>query len=229
MLTIFLIVISIFGIIITVYLIVYANRLEEKFDFHNIIVGSVFGAVCLIGGLASISPNFCGKISSFEMIRKLNSIHSTKKSNSRGHHYPCDKYLNHILRADEKYFCATCSGLLIGAFIGIIGSIWYFSGYVHVERVSNLALIGTIVVFFGLFQSILPKMNGSLARFFAGISLVLGSFFLLISLDQTIKSTFIDLFFIIISVFWVFTKINLSQREHRLTCLNCSIKQCRHY
>lgn len=219
---------SIFGLIITVYFSLFANTLGEEIAFHNIIVGSAFGAVCIIGSLASIFPNSCSKISSFKMIKILNTSHSTEKSASRGHHYPCNKYLNHILRAGEKYFCATCSGLLIGAFIGIIGSIWYFSGFSHVERISNLAPIGMIVVFFGLFQSILPKMNGALVRFFAGLSLVLGSFLLLVSLDQTINSTFVDLFFVAVSIFWIFTKINLSQREHRLTCLNCSIKQCRH-
>ncbi|MCW3997625.1 MAG: hypothetical protein NWF10_03545 [Candidatus Bathyarchaeota archaeon] len=219
---------SIFGLIVIVYFSLFANSLEEEVAFHNIIVGSAFGAVCIIGSLASIFPNFCAKISSFKIKKILNTSHSAEKAASRGHHYPCNKYLNHILRAGEKYFCATCSGLLIGAGIGIIGSIWYFSGFFHVERISNLVPIGMIAVLFGLFQSIIPKMNGALARFFAGISLVLGSFLMLVSLDQTINNTIVDLFFVAISVFWIFTKINLSQREHRLTCLNCSIKQCRH-
>jgi hypothetical protein len=204
----------------------YPNNFGEEVTFHNIIVSSTFILVCFIGGIASIYPSTCGKIFSPELLKKSNSIHSSKKSNSRGHHYPCEKYLSHTLKIGKKYFCATCSGLLIGAIFGIIGSIWFFSEYFQAEDVLILAPLGLLGVSFGLFQSIIPKTNGALSRLFAGISLVLGAFILLVSLDQASNSTFVDLFFVAISIFWIITKITLSQREHRLTCLNCSKKHC---
>ena len=217
MLTLFLISTSIFSLVLTAYLIMYPNSFEERFVFHNLIVGSTFIIVCFIGSIASIYPNSCGKILSSEM---------KKKSKSQGHHYPCEKYSNHTLKIGNKYFCVTCSGLLIGAIFGIIGSIWYFSGYFQIDKIIILAPLGMIGVFFGLFQSITPKANGALPRFIAGILLVLGSFILLVNLDQAGNSTFVDLFFVVISLFWVYTKISLSQREHRLICLNCSTKYC---
>ena len=226
MFTLFLILISIFSLIVTTYLIMYPNNFEDRYPFHSVIVGSTFISVCFIGTIASIYPNPCGKILSSEIIKNSNKIHSAKKLNLQGHHYPCGKYSNHTLKTGKKYLCATCSGLLFGAILGIIGSIWYFSGYFQVERISILAPLALISVFFGLFQSVLPKMKGSLLRFFAGKSLVTGAFILLVSLDQVINSTFIDLFYVLISMFWIFTKINLSQREHRLTCLNCPTKHC---
>lgn len=226
MFTLFLILISIFSLILTAYLIMYPKNFEDRYPFHNVIVGATFVSVCFTGSIASIYPNPCGKILSSKMINNSNKIHFAKKLNFQGHHYPCEKYSNHTLKTGKKYFCATCSGLLFGAILGIIGSIWYFSGYFPVERISILAPLAMISVFFGLFQSVLPKMKRALPRFFAGKSLVTGAFILLASLDQVINSTFIDLFYVLISMFWVLTKINLSQREHRLTCLNCPKKHC---
>lgn len=223
--TFFLISISIFSLILVAYLIWYSSNLGEKFVLHDFIVGSTFVAVCLFGGIASICPNTCGKIFSWKLIKKSNNFHSTK-SNFKGHHYPCGKFLNHILKIGKKYFCATCTGLLIGAIFGIIGSIVYFYGDFQIEGISILLPMGVIFVVYGLFQSLMPKMDGALSRLFAGILLVLGSFILLASLDNVGASTFTSLFFIVISIFWVFTKIDLSQREHRKTCLNCSNKLC---
>lgn len=224
--TLFLISTSIFSLILTLYLINYSNNFEEKFSFHNIIVGLTFVSVCFIGSMASIFPSSCGKIVSSKVINSQNTTHSLEKSNSRGHHYQCENYSNHILKIRKNYLCATCSGLLTGSILGIIGSILYFSGYLQVEIIPILAFMGLISVIFGLFQSIIPKTNGAVSRFIAGILLVLGACILLVNLDQVRNSTVVDLFFIAISMFWIFTKINLSQREHKITCLNCSIKHC---
>ncbi len=224
--TLFLILTSIFSLILTLYLINYSNNFEEKFSFHNMIVGSTFVCLCFFGSIASIFPRNCGKIFSYKGKENQNTIHSLKKSKSKGHHYQCKEYSNHTLKIRKKYLCATCSGLLTGAILGIIGSIWYFSGYLQVEIIPTLTILGVVGVFFGLFQSIIPKTNGPLSRFFSGILLVLGTYILLVNLDQVRNNTLVDLFFIINSIFWIFTKINLSQREHKITCLNCSTKHC---
>lgn len=224
--TLFLILTSIVSLILTMYLINYSNNFEEKFSFHNIIVGSTFVSLCFMGSIASIFPRNCGKIFSYKGKKNQNAIHSLKKSNSKGHHYQCKDYSNHTLKICKKYLCATCSGLLIGAILGIIGAILYFSGYLQVEIIPILTFFGAAGVFFGLFQSIIPKTKGPLSRFFSGIVFVLGTYSLLVNLDQVRNNTLVDLFFIATSIFWIFTKINLSQREHKITCLNCSTKHC---
>jgi hypothetical protein len=180
--------------------------------------------VCFIGGIAAIYPNKCGKILS-PRSSKQQLLHS-KKANNIVHHFLCEKYYSHLLRIRKKYFCATCSGLLIGAIAGIIGSIWYFSDIFYIENISFLIPIGIFGVVFGLFQSITPKMDSSIIKFLAGIALVLGSYFLLINIDISKGGTFGDFFFIIISIFWILTKINLSRKEHREICANCIIKTC---
>jgi hypothetical protein len=224
--TLFLILTSIFSLILTLYLINYSNNHEEKISFHNIIIGSTFVSLCFIGSIASIFPNSCGKIFSSKGKKNQNTIHSLKKSNSQGHHHQCKKYSNHTLKIRDKYLCATCTGLLTGAILGIVGSIMYFYAYLQVEIIPILTILGAVGILFGFFQSIIPKTKGPLSRFFAGILLVLGTFILLVNLDQVMNNTLIDFFFIATSIFWIFTKVNLSQREHKITCLNCSIKHC---
>lgn len=223
-LTFFLILTSIFSLILVIFLIFNENNFS-KIAFHNFIVGSAFILVCFTGSIAAIYPNICGKIIAPKS-NKNKFLHS-KKVNNRAHHFSCEKYHNHIIRIRSKDFCATCSGLLIGAIFGIIGSILYFSEVFYIDNISFLIPIGVFGVFFGLFQSILPKMNSSSSRLLAGISLVLGSYFLLINIDISTRGTIVDLFFIVISIFWILTKINLSQKEHRETCLNCIIKSCK--
>ena len=223
--TFFLVSISIFSFILVAYLILYPNNLGTKFVLHDFLIASTFIAVCLFGAIASVYPKTCGKIFSWKLIKTTNNLHSTK-SNFKSHHYPCKSFLNHILKVGKNYSCATCTGLLIGAIFGITGTIVYFYGNFQINGILFLVAFGIICLSFGLFQSLIPKMEGPLPRLFAGILLVLGSYIMLISLDAAGSSTFISLFFIVISIFWVYTKIHLSQREHRKICLNCSKKLC---
>lgn len=222
-LTFFLSVTSIFSLVLVIYLI-FDKRAFVEIAFHNFIVGSAFILVCFIGAIAAIYPNKCGNIMSSRS-SKQQFLHSKKTINS-AHHFSCEKYSSHIFRIRKKHFCSTCSGLLIGAIAGIIGSIWYFSDFFYFDNISFLIPIGIFGVVFGLFQSIIPKMNSALIRLLAGISLVLGAYFLLINIDISNGGTFVAFFFIFISIFWILTKINLSQKEHRETCLNCAIKSC---
>lgn len=223
-LTFFLVSTSIFSLILTTYLLINDSNFTE-IVFHNIIVGLTFSIVCFIGGIAAIYPSKCGKILSSKNSKKKNFVHS-KKVNNRAHHYLCQEYHAHTFKIGDEHFCATCLGFLIGAIFGIIGSIGYFSGFFQIDNILFLIPAGFIGVFFGLFQSLLPKLHGAISRFFAGISLVLGAYILLINIDRSGGGTFVDLFFIVISIFWILTKINLSQKEHREICLNCSPKLC---
>jgi hypothetical protein len=223
-LTFFLVSTSIFSLILILYLLIIDSNFA-KIVFHNIIVGLTFSIVCIIGGIAAIYPSKCEKILSSKNSKKKDFIHS-KKANSRAHHYLCKEYHGHTFQIGNEYFCATCSGLLTGAIFGIIGSVWYFSGFFQIDNIIFLTPAGFIGVSFGLFQSLIPKLNGARSRLLAGISLVLGAYILLINIDRSGGGTFVDLFFIVISIFWIFTKINLSQKEHREICLNCSPKLC---
>lgn len=228
LLLIFLVSTSIFGLFLSNFFVFNPSIPEENFAYRNLTTGTIFGLVCILGILAALFPSSCLVISQFW---KNNGNHrhqlSIHKENWRAHHPSCENYSTHILSIGNSRFCATCYGLMVGAIIALIGTSLYFFGGLSVGNPIIMVLMGTTGVTLGLLQSAFPKFSNSIIRFFASISFVMGTSLMLISIDTATKSISIDLFFIILSILWILTKINFSQRDHRLTCSNCSTKSCR--
>jgi hypothetical protein len=55
---------------------------------------------------------------------------------------------------------------------------------------------------------------------------VFGAFLCLVGVDQTSQSVAIDLFSVVLIIFWIFTRIQLSQWDHSRICDNCN-SSCR--
>ena len=225
----FLISVSIFGLALSTFFVFYPSILADDFAYRNLTIGSAFGAVCVLGICAALFPSSCLAIPHFwksdrNNRRKLKVYETTL----RAHHPSCDNFSTHILIIGNMNFCATCSGLLVGAILALLGTGLYFFGSFSIGDPAILVLIGAGGVSVGLLQSALPKFSSGYSRFFASILFVLGAFLMLVSIDMAVKNTSIDLFFVVLSVLWILTKISLSQRDHKLTCSNCSAKSCRH-
>jgi hypothetical protein len=219
----FLIAVSIFGLVLSIFFVVHPSTLEDDFAFRNLTVGSAFSAVCILGILAALFPSSCSAIPKF---RKRNrhgpgfpTIHETTL---RAHHPSCENYSTHILSIGNMKFCATCSGLVVGATVALFGTGLCFFAGLRIGDPFILVSIGAAGVVLGLLQSALPKFSSGLTRFFASILFVIGTFLMLAGIDAAVKNVSIDLFFVVLSVFWILTKIALSQRDHQRTCSRCS-------
>ena len=225
---IFIVSISIFGLLLSNFFVFNPSMSEENFAYRNLTIGTMFGLVCILGILAALFPSYCLVIPQFWR-NSGNHRHQPNmhKENWRAHHPSCENYVTHILSIGNSKFCATCYGLMVGATIAFIFTSLYFFGGLSTGNPSIMVLTGTTGVTLGLLQSALPKFSNSIIRFFASISFVMGTSLMLISIDAATNSFSTDLFFIILSILWILTKINLSQRDHRLTCSNCSTKSCR--
>lgn len=225
----FLISVSIFGLILSTFFVLHPSALEDDFAYRNPTIGSAFGTVCVLGIFAALFPSSCLAIPQFwkrnRHDKHTSNIHETTL---RAHHPSCENYSTHILHIGNMNFCATCSGLLVGATLVLFGTGLYFFGNLRIGDPSILVSIGSAGVAVGLLQSALPKFSGGLTRFFASILFVVGTFLMLVSIDAAVKNTSIDLFFVALSVLWILTKITLSQRDHQRTCSDCSIKSCRY-
>ncbi len=225
----FLISVSIFGLILSTFFVLHPSALEDDFAYRNLTIGSAFGTVCVLGIFAALFPSSCLAIPQFwkrnRHDKHTSNIHETTL---RAHHPSCENYSTHILHIGNMNFCATCSGLLVGATLVLFGTGLYFFGNLRIGDPSILVSIGSAGVAVGLLQSALPKFSGGLTRFFASILFVVGTFLMLVSIDAAVKNTSIDLFFVALSVLWILTKITLSQRDHQRTCSDCSIKSCRY-
>ena len=227
---VFLISVSVFGLVLSTYFVLNTSALEDYFAYRNLTVGSAFSVVCLLGIFAALFPSSCLSIPKFWK-RKIHerstlNIHQTTL---RAHHPSCENYSTHILSISNIRFCATCYGLLFGGTLALFGTGFYFFGNLPIGDPTMLVLLGAAGVSLGFLQSAYPKFSGSLTRFFASILFVVGTFLMLISIDRAVKNTSIDLFFVAISVLWILTKIALSRRDHKQTCSNCSEKSCEYY
>ena len=85
-----------------------------------------------------------------------------------------------------------------------------------------VVLLGSFGVGIGLFQF---KFR-SFARVFMNVIFVLGALMILMGIDVEVQSLFFDFFVICLIVFWLFTRISLSQLDHKIICSSCGIENC---
>jgi hypothetical protein len=115
---------------------------------------------------------------------------------------------------------------MVGATFALFGAGLYFFGSSSLGDPFLLFPVGAAGVALGLTQSALPKYSNGLVRFIASILFVVGTFLMLVGLDNATKNISIDLFFVAISLIWILTKIAFSERDHQRTCSNCSVESC---
>ncbi len=219
--------VSVLGIVISLVFVNIPPLAEEEFAYQSLIVGMTFVAVCLFGILAALFPSFCTAISAFGKQRNMdNDGAETRRIILRAHHPSCRNYSTHILSIGKYRFCATCSGLLVGAVIAVIGTAAYFFAGVTLGNPLTMATFGSAGVLIGLAQSGFPRLSTGKTRFLASIFFVFGTFLMLASIDSATKNIALDLFFVSLSVLWILTKIALSQRDHYVTCSECTVERC---
>jgi len=223
----FLIAVSIFGIVISLIFVYFPPSIGEEFPYRSLAVGTGFAAICISGILAASFPSFCLAISQFGRGRRVdNELSEGRRIILRAHHPSCRNYSTHILSVGKSKFCATCSGLLVGAVIAVVGTVGYFFAGFTLGNPTTLAWIGTAGVTLGLLQSGFPQLSNGWTRFLASTIFVLGTFVVLVSIDSATKSVVIGFFFVALSVLWILTKIALSQRDHNMTCSECTLEHC---
>jgi len=233
----FLVSVSFFGVILAVVLAFYPPISQENFVWRKPLVGSTYGLVCVLGILAVFFPKTCSRFfdvgkreksqNRFFGFKRSVSISHMPSSTLRGHHPPCGRFSVHVLRLSGRLFCATCSGLFLGALIVLIGVALYFFGNLQMEQNAFLAvLVGAFGVILGLLQSPLPTLQNSILRLFSSAFFVVGTFLILVGIEELAHNTSVDLFLIVLSVFWLMTRIALSQWDHERICSKCALDSC---
>lgn len=220
---------SVFGLVLVILFATSPQIGEESFVWRKPLVGSAFAAVCTLGILGVFFPSKCSAL--FLVHRKekkqdLRASHATALA-LRGHHPRCDHYSRHVLNVGRKRLCATCSGLFVGALIGLAGVGAFFFGNVQIRLNAMLAVaVGVVGVALGLLQSLLPRLQNGVTRLFTGTFFVAGTSLILIGIEEVTRSVSMDLFVVALSVLWLMTKISLSQRDHMRICSRCSSESC---
>jgi len=208
-------------------LTVYPPRVHENLLWRKPLIGSIFGLICVFGILAVFYPIQCLRIFDFGKKKPsrlyLDKFASHGTSPLQGHHPDCENFAAHVFRIGDKTFCAACTGLLLGGLLALAGTLLYFFSSWRVDQSSSLVVwVGVLGVGFGLFQF---KFR-SFVRLFLNIFFVLGTFFILIGVDKLVHSVTVDLFLVALTVFWLFTRISLSQWDHERICYTCKVATC---
>ncbi len=220
---------SFFGLLLTGMLTVYPPRLHEHLFWRKPLIGSIFGVVCFLGILAVFYSRWCSRIFQLEKERS-NPFHLGKVASHRtsstlqGHHPDCGHFSGHVFQIGDKKFCAACIGLFLGGLSAFAGSLLYFFANWSVEQNNSLVIwLGILGVGFGLFQF---KFR-SFIRLFFNISFVLGTLLILVGVDKLVQSVTVDLFLVALTLFWLYTRIVLSQWDHERICSACKIVNCK--
>jgi hypothetical protein len=224
----YLILLSFLGLFLVVNLTIYPPRVHENLLWRKLLIGSIFGLICIFGILAVFFPRRCSRIFDFGK-KKPSRSHLSKfsshgtSSTLQGHHPDCGSFAPHVFQIGDKTFCAACTGLVLGGLSALAGTFLYFLGNWHVETISSsIVCVGVLGVGFGLFQF---KFR-SFVRLLLNIFFVLGTFFILIGVDNLVHSVMVDLFLIALTLFWLFVRISLSQWDHQRICSACEVATC---
>lgn len=224
---IFLVFVSIFGLLLSILFVFSLANLGDSFEFRRVVVGSVFGTICVLGIIGGLYPRSCSSVLDFQKPDTF-ATGSSKLSMStfEGHHPTCGCFSSHLLHVGERKFCATCSGLVVGAVAVLFGVGFFFFGNVEIIEANSLIVIaGAAMNAFGLLHPTFLRLRGFI-RFFASIMFVAGAFLVLVSVEDAAKNTAIDLFLVLLSVLWILTKVSISRWEHQRICSQCAFEAC---
>jgi len=221
----FALMVSLFGLFTVLLLMAYPPKVPVDLFLRKPVIGSTFIAICAAGTAAALSPRKCS--APFDNhVPKATSINESKivsPMSSKTHHPNCGRFSAHTIRFRNNSYCAACSGLVAGAFLAVTMSVPYFFLGLSVAGLSLLYMaIGPLGLLVGFIQFTLKGWVRSAANAF----FVFGTSLIVIGTDQYIGNFFVDLYMMGLIVFWIMTRIAISQWDHARICSICNY-QCK--
>jgi hypothetical protein len=211
----FCISVSVFGIFLITMWAINPPTSSDNLSWRKPLIGSLFSLICILGIFAALYPNRCSEGFHF---REATASAATRQIPSASHHPDCERFSAHVVHIKGRVRCAACTGLLSGAAIALVGAILYFFIGFQIENARFLSvLIGGLGILAGFLQL---RFRGRV-RLTLNSLFVLGAFLCLVGIDQASQNVAIDLFSVMLIIFWILTRIQLSQWDHSRICDNC--------
>ncbi|MFB0523336.1 MAG: restriction endonuclease [Candidatus Bathyarchaeia archaeon] len=204
-----------------------------SFPLQKQLTGSIFTAICLLGITAGVYPSRCSRMLHFRRDQSDASYKTnqagTRKTTIRfeGHHPTCGNFSAHVLQLGSKTYCAGCTGLVAGAIISVLGSFMYFFAGLQVGGAGILVFsLGFLGVACGLLQYNLLNANRGAVHLSLNVTFVVGAFLLLVGVNEMTSNFILELYLLSLTVYWIITRVMLSNREHEKICATCGLKSC---
>lgn len=211
----FYVTMSLFGILIVLILALDPPLTGGDLPWRRPIIGSSFAFICILGAFASLFPKICTVWGHSIRPREGSSRYLLAKS--RGHHPECEYFSSHIINVNGHALCAGCTGLFVGALLSLAGALSYFFFWFDIGGAFLFVVLGGLGLIFGFAQFAFKR----LVRSAMNVLFVVGAFSILMGVDQLAKNFFVDLFLLALIVFWILTRIELSQWDHERMCERC--------
>ena len=230
----FMITVSIVGVFIVLSLSLMPVTTIENAEKYRPIIGTLFIALNLLGIVAVFFPQEC---SSLIQTKHLSRNWGKGEDETRrysillgfkithGHHPFCEGFSTHEWSVGDKSFCVGCFGLLTGAIFAILGAVSYFYGDFRVNEASVLVGIGSVGILLTLLHYSMLNTSKRGLRFLLNAYFTSSFLLILMGIDTRLHSVTTDLLVVMLSVFWLLTRINLSKTTHEKICRSCK-KPC---
>lgn len=229
LLSLFFIGLSLIGLTVLAVSTFTASISIINFDMQKQLIGSIFASICILGIILGIFPSRCSRILHFrtKSDKKEQNESETTTIGFVGHHPICGNFSAHILRFGSKTYCAGCTGLVLGAIISLLGiSSYSFLDYDFGGNAALVFWVGFIAVVCGLLQYHLPDGNMGSIHLLFNVTFVLGALFLLIGIHEITRNFILEVYSLVLIVYWIMARIMTSQMKHRKICETCSLKSC---
>lgn len=182
-------------------------------------IWALFISLCLLGAVATLLPHRCSP--SRALPRDLDPSKFTVVLGVRlhhGHHISCSHFEGHEHVIHGRSFCASCTGMFVGALAAVaVATLHFFFGW---NPGRAFGYVGLAFVVLGLLYIPLRIAGGPIQRSLINALFVLGFSLILSTVDVSGSATF-DMVVIGLSVFWMFTRIQLSSWSYDKICDEC--------
>lgn len=232
----FMILVSFFGVLLIMVIALLPPKIPDDFQWRKQSTGLIFISICTLGMISVFFPRRCSKIF-HEDVKTENSdtpVHEKvgfQKSSkilgivlTHGHHPLCRGFSHHEFKVGKKTCCTACMGLFFGAVTAIFGALSYFffESSVGLDALP-LVVFGIIGVALCLVHYMSFDSQSGLKRFSINAFFIIGMLLITVGIDYKIQSLTLNFFIISLFIFWLFTRILLSRRNHEKICRTCNL------
>lgn len=172
----------------------------------------VFITICVLGAVAGQYP------SKIRGITKKISKSDEVGPGYLGHHPSCGRFDTHVLKFRGKILCAGCTGLSIGAAAAVMVTLYALFNPIKTSALITL-IIGVALAGVGILQYTLsrePRIHLVL-----NVALVTGVAVARIGASQLNGGIVVDAYALVLSIYLIVARIDLSRDNHEAICSSC--------
>lgn len=207
-----------FGLALLPLLLLQPTLQADQLSFRRPLIGAIYSVVCIVGIAAVFYPSKCSMALEKPNVSSPSKSLSAPSVQMKGHHPDCEDFMANRITIKGKAFCASCSGLLIGAIVAMAATILFSLGFIDLGAGGFwVLLVGEVLMLMGLAQI---KAAGCI-KMAVNALFVVGSCLILVVADSAGQNLLIDGYVLGLIVFMLWFRILLSEWNNKRTCMRC--------